>query len=483
MARTKRYQAQARTERLPIEPVSQASLAQRAGRAGRLRPGVCYQLFDGQDAASRAEFTEPEILRSNLSGVLLQLLANGIADPEQLPGLIVQRASDWQQAWRMLDELGAVNEHKRLTGLGRKLSHLPLDPQLARMCLAGIDEGVAHDAITIAAFLSIQDPRLRPLGEEAKADSAQRVFQHESGDVLTVLQCWDAFQDCTSSAQRSRFIKEHYLSWLRMREWADVRRQILHTIKNYAAAKLPAAQSQDQRSAAHIDSLHRAVLSGMLGMVLMRDEQERCYRAAGNRAVHVHPSSVLNQKRDKGKTAKRLAWPEFLLSCEIMETSRTFARVCAPIDPQWILQLAGKAVKRRISEPVWNAERGRLVVREDITWLGLPIISGKEIPAEQHVGREEAEKLFATYALARLDFQRIPRELQVNRQIIERCTSVAERMRDRSLAVTEEAIAAAYHKQLQHIKRGDNLRPLTSLAALQRLFRDFGEKLSTPQRG
>ena len=169
LARLKRYQAQARTERLPVEPVSQASLKQRAGRAGRLGPGVCWQLFDAQDAKSRAEFTEPEILRSNLSGVLLQLLANGIAEPEQLPWLDNPKPSDWQQAWRMLDELGAVNEQQRLTAMGRRLSHLPLDPQLARICLAGIEEGVAQDAITVAAFLSIQDPRMRPLGEEGQS--------------------------------------------------------------------------------------------------------------------------------------------------------------------------------------------------------------------------------------------------------------------------------------------------------------------------
>ena len=365
---------------------------------------VLYQLFDGQDAASRAEFTEPEILRSNLSGVLLQLLANGIADPEQLPWLDSPRASDWQQAWRMLDELGAVNEHKRLTGLGRKLSHLPLDPQLARMCLAGIDEGVAHDAITIAAFLSIQDPRLRPLGEE-EGRSVQRVFQYESGDVLTVLQCWDAFQDCTSSAQCVVLSKSIIYSVTHARVLTFAANSAYHKITLRQITRDTVARSTKCR--AHRFAAPRGT-QWYVGMVLMRDEQERCYRAAGNRAVHVHPSSVLNQKRDKGKAAKRLAWPEFLLSCEIIETSRTFARMCAPIDPQWILQLAGKAVKRRISDPVWNAERGRLVVREDITWLGLPIISGKEIPAEQHVGREEAEKLFAPMPLRVWIFNEFP---------------------------------------------------------------------------
>ena len=475
LARLKRYQAQARTERLPIEPVSQASLKQRAGRAGRLGPGVCYQLFDAQDAESRAEFTEPEILRSNLSGVLLQLLASGIADPENLPWLDNPRPGDWQQAWRMLNELGAVTEQGRLTSLGRKLSHLPLDPQLARMCLAGFEEGVAHDAITVAAFLSIQDPRLRPLGEEAKADSAQRVFHHEAGDIMSVISCWDAFQTCTSSSARSRFIKTHYLSWLRMREWADVRRQIVQTLKNYGTAKIPTPPPISNRSTGQIDSLHKSVLSGMLGMVLMRDDQERCYRGAGNRSLHIHPSSVMNQQREKGKSSKRIPWPEFLLSCEIIETSRTFARMCAPIDPQWILALAGKSVKRRLSEPLWNRERGRLVVREDITWLGLPIVSGKEIPAEQHIPREEAERLFMVYALARFDFQRIPRELQANRRIIDNCSSIAERMRDRSLALTEEHIATAYQKSLNAINRGDDPRPLTSVAALQKLFRDFGK--------
>ena len=244
----KRYQAQARTERLPIEPVSQASLKQRAGRAGRLQPGVCYQLFDAQDAESRAEFTEPGNSALQFERGLLQLLANGVLDPESLPWLDNPKAGDWQMAWRMLDELGAVNEERRLTKLGRRLSHLPLDPQLARMCLAGIDEGVAHDAITIAAFLSIQDPRLRPFGEEAKADAAQRTFCpriRRFNDGNETLGCFSAAVG--SSAQRSRFIKEHFLSWLRMREWADVRRQIVQTLKGYGQRSLPVAQSPRDR--------------------------------------------------------------------------------------------------------------------------------------------------------------------------------------------------------------------------------------------
>ena len=158
-----------------------------------------------------------------------------------------------------------------------------------------------------------------------------------------------------------------------------------------------------------------------------------------------------------------------------METSRTFARVCAPIDPQWIVQLAGKALKRRFSDALWNRERGRLVVREDITWLGLPIVSDKEMPAEQHIGREAAETLFVQLALARLDFQRIPQELQGNRQVIERCASIADRLRDRSLLIGEEQIGDAYNKLLQGINRGDNPRALTSLSALNTLFRDFGK--------
>ena len=143
-------------------------------------------------------------------------------------------------------------------------------------------------------------------------------------------------------------------------------------------------------------------------MVLIRDEEERCYRGAGNRSLQVHPSSVLMQKREKGKAAKRLAWPQCLVSCEIMETSRTFARMCAPIDPQWVVELAGDGCKRRYSDPLWNRERGRLVVREHITWLGLPIVAAKEIAAEKHLGREAAETMFTELALARSDFQRIP---------------------------------------------------------------------------
>lgn len=476
LARLKRYAPHARTERLPVEAVAQSSLAQRAGRAGRLRPGICYQLFTEQDAASRPAYTEPEIRRSNLSGVLLQLLASGLHNPEDLPWLDPPQHGDWDQAWRALDELGAIDEQRRLTRLGRRLSHLPLDPQLARMCLAGFEEGVAHEAITLAAFLSIQDPRLRPLGEEHLADSAQAHFHHEAGDVATVIQIWDAWTALSSSAERSRWIKKHYLSWRRLREWADVRRQIARTLSQLGLVLPPSATGQQARQIAQWDALHRSLLSGMLGMVLMRDNEQRCYRGSGQRPLQIHPSSVLRARRDRGKKAQRPPWPTWLVACEVVDTGRAFARICAPIDPQWVLQLAGSRCKYRYSDPRWDRERARVVIDEQVSWLGLPIIASRQIAAEKQIGREASEAVFIEQALVPLDFHAVPSPLRSNQRIIDEVAGIACKLRDRSLQPQPAIVAAAYEARLNALERGADPRPLTSLAALKHLFRTHGNE-------
>ncbi|TVR43733.1 MAG: ATP-dependent RNA helicase HrpA [Planctomycetota bacterium] len=493
LARMKRYRAQARTERLPIEAVSQASLRQRRGRAGRLGPGVCYELFTSSDAASRPAFTEPEILRSNLSGVLLQLLASGERDPQALPWLTPPRPQDWEQAWQGLDELGAIDGERRLTELGRRMSRLPLDPGLARICLAGIEAGIGSDALTIAAFLSIQDPRLRPQGEEAKADAEHRRFQHPESDLITVLQLWDAWKAEPSNTARVRFARAHYLSWLRMREWSDVRRQMAKELRNLGLAQLPeGGEARIERSQNRIDTLHHCVLAGMLGMVMRREipspeptsrkqaqtgKSERpgrappIYRGAGNRPLRLHPSSVLAMRASRKAAATPAA--EWLVACEIIETSQVWARLCAPIQRDALIALIGDRGKRSASAPIWEAERARVVVYEQLTWLGLAVIERQAVAAERVVGREAAEAVFIEQALVAGGIRQAPAILQANAQAIADADGAALRLRDRSLRIDPEAIAETYRQRLAGLPQR---RPdCTSLVALKRLLRQYDE--------
>ncbi|MHC5068090.1 MAG: ATP-dependent RNA helicase HrpA, partial [Planctomycetota bacterium] len=343
LARIKRFVPSARTERLPVEAVAQASLNQRMGRAGRTGPGLCLRLFDQADAAGRPEFGVAEIRRSNLAGVLLQHLHMGLGDPEVFPWLEEPTHGAWQQARLMLDELGALDDERRkLTAVGRRLARIPADPHISRMLLAGVDEGAAHEVCTLAAFLSVQDPRLRPVGEEGKADQAHAAWHHEAGDLVTVLTLWQAYQEQPSHGARARFAKANYLGYRRMREWADVRHQLWQALReDRAVGALPSqAHAAD---AWPIDAIHRALLAGMLGNVMYYDQRERCYRASGNRLVRIHPGSALRAGRDaERRAAKRAPSPPWLVACEVVETSRLFGRLCAPIDPAWIEQLASR---------------------------------------------------------------------------------------------------------------------------------------------
>ncbi|MBA3939571.1 MAG: AAA family ATPase, partial [Planctomycetes bacterium] len=353
LARIKRYQAGSRTERLPVEAISQASSTQRAGRAGRVSAGVCIRLFAEEDFTARDPYTTPEILRSNLAGVLLQCLGMGLGQPESFPWLDVPAGHAWQQARTLLDELGAFAEPPRgaecgvrsaegpatgrqpvpadsdqqreaepqriprdtsasaaasgdqhsaphtphsaprdqhsapqgpqsaLSPMGRQLASIPADPQVARILLAGLSEGVAYEACTIAAFLSVQDPRVRPLGSESKADSAHKAMAHEAGDLATVLRLWDRYQEAASASARKRFCESGFIGFRRMREWADVRHQLWQAIRERRAG--PAGPGQPKGAvvpptghpaeAWPLDRVHRAVLAGMLGNVLMYDPE------------------------------------------------------------------------------------------------------------------------------------------------------------------------------------------------------------------
>jgi ATP-dependent helicase HrpA len=500
LARCKRYQASSRVERLPVEAVSQASCIQRAGRAGRIEAGVCIRLYGAEDFAGREPFTSPEILRSNLAGVVLSCLSLGLGDPEEFPWLDAPSNHAWQQARGLLDELGAFAERGTgedrgqgaapepdapsrgpraatpLSPLGRKLAAVPADPQVARILLAGVEEGVPHEACTIAAFLSVQDPRVRPVGSEAKADAAHRRFVHEAGDLMSVLKLWDAWQEAGSNSARARLSEQGFLGYRRMREWADVRHQLWQALRDGRMAKVlpPAGHAQD---AWPIDRIHRAVLAGMLGNVLLYDREERVYRGAGERRLHVHPGSALKAgKADDGKRAPPP--PPWLVACEVVETSRLFARLCAPIDPRWVIDLAGERVKRRHRDPHWHPARRQVVCRETVTWKGLPLAEGRLVPYER-VDPRDATRVFVAQALVAEgeDASRLEREfplIAANRRLVAVARGLRDRLRDPSLWV-DDAQAEKFYRERLGLERED-APVVASTDALRRWLSTHGEE-------
>jgi len=498
MSRIKRYAAGSRTERLPVEAVAQASCIQRAGRAGRVAPGVCIRLYDEEDFKLRPHYTDPEILRSNLAGVVLTSLGMGLGDPESLPWLDQPPPGAWHQARLLLEELGAISNatvgapvaeaqrrrgaeetvsgqandniqpsssphlrasvplrhesslgtNLRLTPLGRDLAALPADPAVGRILLAGIDEGAPHEACTIAGFLSVQDPRVRPLGQESKADAAHREFSHASGDIATILNLWDRYQAQPSNSAKTRFCESHFCGVRRMREWADVRHQLWHGLRD-------SRRGRDVPPVGHeagkwpIDRLHRAVLAGMLGNVLMYDPEKRSYRGAGNREIAVHPGSAL--RAGKVDDTKRSPPPApWLVACEIVETSRLFARLCAPIDPEWVVHLAGDGVKRSHRDPHWLAQRRQVVCLETVSWKGLPVRDERTV-AYERIDPTDATRVFVREVLAGDHARDLGRDVPVlsaNQALVEAVRSLRHRLRRPDIWVEAAELETGYRARL-----------------------------------
>ena len=451
LARLKRYQPSTRTERLPVEAVSRANCVQRAGRAGRIQAGVCVRLYPEEDFLAREPVPTPEILRSNLAGVLLTVIGMGLGDPQAFPWLDAPSPHAWDQARALLDELGAlapataVTQADTLTPIGRTLAQLPCDPQVGRILVAGLVEGVAHEACTIAAFLSIQDPRVRPLGQEAKADAAHKALAHEAGDLTTVLRLWDRWEEAATNSKRARLCEQLYLGHRRMREWADVRHQLWSTLREGHRGNLPAHGSAAESWP--IERIHRCVLAGMLGNVLLWDPTEKSYRAAGDRRLWVHPGSAMRAgKDDDGKKAPPPA--PWLVACEVVETSRLFARLCAPIDPEWVVQLAGDRLKRRHRDPHYHPGRKQVVCTETTLWKGLPVRDGRLVPYGP-IDREQAARVFIDQALAADECPAgLPEVVRRNHDLLAAAVDLRHRCRDGSLTVDRSHLAAFWRERL-----------------------------------
>ncbi len=381
LARMSRYNPRTRTKRLPVEPVSQSSANQRKGRAGRVSDGICIRLYSEEDFNARPPYTQPEIQRSNLAEVILRMMAFRLGDIETFPFVNPPTPAAIASGFVLLQELGALDDHREMTALGQQLARLPIDPTLGRMLLQSQHEHATRELLIIAAGLSIQDPRERPLDQREAADAAHKRFSNPQSDFLALLNIWDAVHDQWESIRtqgaRRKFCRQHFLSYTRMREWQDLHAQLHGALENVATVKL-------NESNADYAAIHRSILTGLLGHVA-RHEERNVFKTSGNRLLAVFPGSALYERGErpvKGRQARpekgappkpKSSQPEWIVAGEIVETSQLFARTLGGIDPEWIAELAPHLCKVTLLNPQWSATTGRVLAEEVTTLHGLEV--------------------------------------------------------------------------------------------------------------
>nr|WP_275298087.1 ATP-dependent RNA helicase HrpA [Halomonas campisalis] len=449
LVRISRYSYKAKIQRLPVEPISQASANQRMGRCGRVAEGVCIRLYDEEDFLARPEFTDPEIRRTNLASVILSMLSLKLGDIEAFPFVDPPDARFIKDGFRLLFELGAVDGGNRLTPTGRQLARLPIDPRLARMVLAGAEQGGLREVLIVVSALAVQDPRDRPADKREAADQAHRRWRDPDSDFMALLNLWDGFEAARSELSGNRlrrWCKEHYLNYLRLREWHDTFRQLRQLLREMQIEVPPPAPLPDADRSADdarlrevrrqgAARLHRALLPGLLSHLGLLTEN-REYLGARNRKFMIHPGSGLAKKP-----------PKWVMAVELVETSRLFARTVARIDPQWIEPLAGHLVKRSYSEPHWEMKRAQVVANEQVTLFGLPIVAGRKV----HYGPidpAESRELFIRRALVEGEFRTRGAFFAHNRALIEEVEDLEDRARKRDILVDEEALFAFYDARI-----------------------------------
>ena len=404
LARISRYNPRTRTKRLPIEPVSQSSANQRKGRSGRVQNGVCIRLYSEEDFAARPPYTQPEIQRSNLAEVILRMMAFRLGEIETFPFLNPPTPAAIAGGYALLQELGALDDQRVLTPLGQDLARLPIDPTLGRMLLQSQHEHATRELLIIAAGLSIQDPRERPLDQREAASAAHKRFADPQSDFLALLNVWNAVHDqwetLRTQGQRRKFCKANFLSYLRMREWQDLHAQLHDALDELGSLRL-------NESNADYAAIHRAILAGLLGHLALREERN-LYKGAGNRQLFLFPGSALFERAEKPKKpaqrnarpapkAENTTQPEWIVAGEIVETSQLFARTVAAIDPLWIVELAPHLCKVTHHNPHWSPPAGRVLAEERTTLYGLEI--RRRNVAYGNVNAKEATAIFLRSAL------------------------------------------------------------------------------------
>ncbi len=425
IARISRYSFRSKLQRLPVEPISQASANQRAGRCGRVAPGICFRLYTETDYLGRPEYTDPEIKRTNLASVVLTMRAFDLGNPNGFPFLEPPDQRMIRDAEKLLDELGALVENK-LTDVGRMMARLPVDPRLARMLVAAEGTRALTEVLIITSAMAVSDPRERPVEKQGSADRAHEQWLDKRSDFLGYLNLWSWFEaqrDALSRTQLRRSLARNFLSNNRMREWLALHRQLLLAVKSlgFRLNKEPAAYS----------SVHQALLAGSLSLIGMHDERGD-YLGPRNLKFRIFPGSVLADRR-----------PAWVVAAEIVETRRVYARTVAQVEPRWIEEAAGHLLKRRHSEPHWSLNRGEAQALETVSLYGL-ILADKRRVSLRRVDREEARKLFLVDGLVRGAIKRPPDFLTHNLSLAAEIREEEEKGRRRDLLAGEGEIAERY---------------------------------------
>lgn len=392
LARISRHNPRNQTHRLPVEEISQSSARQRAGRCGRVQNGVCIRLYDEKSFLARPEYTQPEIQRSDLAEVILRMIALRLGDVETFPFIDPPRSQAIQGGFNVLRALDAIDDRKRLTPLGRDMARLPLAPTVSRMILQAQKERALREVLVIASAISIQDPRVRPLEQEKAADQEHKRFVDGESDFIALLNIWkayhDTFEKLRTQSQMRKFCKQHFLSFNRMREWRDIYMQIRHTLREMGAFRM-------NRDDAGYDAIHRSVVSGLLGNVAQKKE-DNMYRAARGRDVMLFPGSGLFQRREGGEDDKK-STPGWVVAAEVVETSRLFARTVARIQPSWLAELGGHLCRASYKEPFYSMRSGRVLATETLTLHGLQV--GQKRVGYGRIDASAATEIFIREAL------------------------------------------------------------------------------------
>jgi ATP-dependent helicase HrpA len=438
-ARISRYSARLKVQRLPIEPVSQASANQRSGRCGRVADGIAVRLYAEDDYLARPEFTEPEILRTNLASVILQMTALGLGDVERFPFVEPPDSRQVRDGVELLRELGALERSRELvlTETGRRLARLPLDPRLGRMVLEAEKQGCVDELLVIASALSIQDPRERPADKQQQADQAHARFADPNSDFLAFLGLWTYLreqQKALSGNQFRRMCRDEFLHYLRVREWQDVHSQLRQACLDL---RISVQRGRfDDASAADPAAVHRSLVAGLLSHVGSYDPQRRDYLGARGARWAVHPSSRLSRKP-----------PQFAVAAELVETSRLFGRVVARVDPLDVERVAGDLVQRTYSEPRWSKKRAAVVADERVTLYGVPLVAGRRVQYAR-IDPVVSRDLFIRHALVLGEWDSHHRFVRDNARLVDEVAELEDRVRRRDLLVDDQVLVDFFDERV-----------------------------------
>ena len=437
-ARISRYSYRTKVQRLPIEPISQASANQRKGRCGRVSEGICIRLYSEEDFNSRPEFTDPEILRTNLASVILQMTALGLDDIEAFPFVDAPDKRHIQDGIKLLEELGAfeivrtkAGEKRQLTAVGRQLSQLPVDPRLAKMLLCAVSQGALHEVMIIVAALSIQDPRERPQEKQQASDEKHRRFADKKSDFLAFLNLWCYLQEQQKELSKNQFRRQcqkDFLNYLRIREWQDIYHQIRLTVREMG---LPINSEK-----AEYQQIHTALLSGLLSHIGLKEAEKQQYLGARNAHFAIFPNSVLFKKQ-----------PKWVMAAELVETSKLWGRMVAEIEPEWIEPLAEHLIKKSYSEPRWSKSRGAVIADEKVTLYGVPIVAARPVnygAIDPTVSRE----IFIQSALVEGDWNTKHKFFKENQRLVREVEELEHKSRRRDILVDDRTLFEFYDQRI-----------------------------------